>query len=154
MNTSINLQGMNQTELQALQTQIVYDFFAPQTSDAQRDEMISFSKAVNTCLPHSFVLASLFDVEAMTLEIPDFAYELDPCIGVTPCPDCEGQGWLEVEGSAWYSEVWASRGHRFSSLKACHRCHCTGEVLEPHQALEHELTYTSLEPLLYLALAA
>jgi hypothetical protein len=147
-----NLHGKTPTELQALQSKITYDFFAPETSDAQRDEMLELSRVVNCCLPHSFVLASLFDVEAMTLEVPDLAYELDPCIGVTPCPDCDGQGWLEVEGSAWFNPAWAF--HTFSSMKACHRCHCTGEVLEPHQALEHDLTFTSLQALPYLALAA
>jgi hypothetical protein len=88
-------------------------------------------------LPHSFVLADLFDVEAMFLDIPDEVYELDPTIGFVPCPDCDGQGWYEVEGSAWENPAW--RFHKFSSLKPCLTCNCEGQVLaalEPIQDIE------------------
>ena len=79
MNTSINLQGKSTNELQALQSQITFDFFAPATTENMRDEMTSLSKAIDKCLPHSFVLASLFDdVETMSLDIPDHVYECDP----------------------------------------------------------------------------
>ena len=71
------LQGKTQTELQALQSKITFDFFAPETTEEIRDEMIELSRAINICLPHSFVLADLFDVESMTLDIPDYVYESD-----------------------------------------------------------------------------
>jgi hypothetical protein len=114
--------------------------------------IISVDRVGKDYLLYSFVLADLFDVEPMTLDIPDFAYELDPSIGFTECPDCEGQGWVEVEGSAWFNRAWAF--HTFSSMKRCEHCHGAGEVFESQQALKHDLTFTGLEPLPYLALAA
>jgi hypothetical protein len=153
MNTSINLQGKTENELQGLKTQIAYDYFAPETSDEQRDELTVVYKAVSTCLPYSFVLASLFDVESLTLDVPDFAYELDPCIGFTECPDCEGQGWVEVEGSAWYNPSWPF--HTFSSMKRCEHCHSLGEVLglQTLETLELAMTTVSTAPNTWLMAA-
>ena len=147
------LEGKTQTELQALQSQITFDFFAPETTEAQRDDMIKLSKAVSVCLPHSFVLASLFDdVETMSLEVPDHVYENDPLIEWVICPECEGEKWLEVEGNGWtralFSDprkayVYQSLNH---SLVVCNRCSGHGEVLEPHHTLETvELSVPSLE---------
>ena len=90
--------------------------------------IISCDRVGKDYLPTSWVLASLFDVESMTLEIPLEIYELDASIGFTLCPDCEGQGWIEVEGSAWYNRAWAL--HTFTSMKPCTTCNCEGMVLE------------------------
>ena len=77
----------------------------------------------------------MFDVESMSLDIPLEVYEADPAIGFISCPDCEGEGWIEVEGSAWYNRAWAM--HTFTSMKPCTTCHCEGLVL------------AALEPLMY-----
>ena len=42
-----NLQGKNQTELQTLQSQITFDFFAPETTEDMRDEMTVLSKEID-----------------------------------------------------------------------------------------------------------
>ena len=68
----------------------------------------------------------------MCLEIPDSVYESDPSLEWVTCPDCEGEGWIEVEGSAWYNRAWAL--HTFTSMKPCTTCHCEGLVLEALEA--------------------
>lgn len=149
----INLQGKTQTELQTLQSQITFNFFAPDTTEDMRDEMIVLGKSINTCLPHSFVLADLFDVEAMTLEIPDHVYESDPSIEWVTCPECEGEKWLEVEGNGWTRTLFSDPRKAFvygslnHSYTPCTRCHGHGEVLEPHHTLESVVVpVTSVEP--------
>jgi hypothetical protein len=121
------LQGKTQTELETLQIELACAYFANDVSEAKRDEIEKTCKAVNSCLPASFVLADLFDVESMTLDIPLEVYEADVSIGFISCPDCEGEGWIEVDGSAWYNRAWAL--HTFTSMKPCTTCHCEGVVL-------------------------
>ncbi len=76
-----NLQGKTHTELQTLQSQITFDFFAPETTENMRDEMTILGKEIDKCLPRTFVLANLFDdVETMSLEIPDSVYDCDPSL--------------------------------------------------------------------------
>ena len=81
-------------------------------------------------IPHSFVLADLFDVLGMSLEIPDHVLEDEPCLELVPCPECEGEGWLEAHGSAWGAScaAWGRPDLNFV-LKPCLRCHGEGEVL-------------------------
>jgi hypothetical protein len=103
------LQGMSTAHLEQLRTQIALQFFADETTDNDREEMCKFDDMVMNCIPHSFVLASLFDVEAMCNEIPDHIYESDPSLEGVTCPCCDGEKWLEVEGNVlvWHgvSEV-------------------------------------------------
>jgi hypothetical protein len=82
------------------------------------------------------VLASLFDVEAMCNEIPDHIYESDPSLEWVTCPCCDGEKWLEVEGSVWtkalFSDPRRAYAHRAlnHSYKVCGRCCGVGEVLD------------------------
>ncbi len=99
--------------------------------------IISCDRVGKDYLPHTWVLADTFgDVEPHCLDIPLEVYELDPCIGFTPCPDCEGQGWIETEGSAWYNRAWAL--HTFVSMKPCTTCNCEGVVLEALEPIQDE----------------
>ena len=84
-------------------------------------------------VPHSFVLADLFDVVSLELEVPDHVLEAEPGLVWLTCPTCEGEGWLEGSPGVWTGRPTA---------KPCCRCHHTGEVLD--FPLE-------LEPLLALA---
>jgi hypothetical protein len=136
MNHSINLQGKTDGELQALQTQLACDFFAD-ISEAEREVIDQQHKLVSNCLPHSFVLASLFDdVEAMSLDIPDHVYESDGSLEWVTCPCCDSEKWLEVEGNVWtkalFADVRLAYAHRHlnSSYKVCGRCSGVGEVLD------------------------
>ena len=90
-------------------------------------------------LPHSFVLADLFDVSSMSLDVPDHVLENEPGLELVPCPECGGEGWLECYGSAWSTscELWGRPNLNFT-VKPCSRCHCEGEVLD--------FTPTVLEP--------
>jgi hypothetical protein len=130
------LQGMNTTQLESLRRQITLDFFAPETTDEMRDEMGKLHDVVSNCLPHSFVLASLFDVEAMSNDVPEHVYESDPSLEWVTCPCCDGEKWLEVEGNIWtkalFSEHRMAYAHRHlnSSYKVCGRCSGVGEVLD------------------------
>ena len=82
-------------------------------------------------LPHSFVLADVFHVESMVLEVPDHVYEDDPLLDWVACPQCDGEGWLECYGSAWGGAALAfNRLDLNFTLKPCSRCHCEGEVLD------------------------
>jgi hypothetical protein len=86
-------------------------------------------------IPHSFVLADLFDVASLELEVPDHVLEDEPGLEWVVCPMCEGEGWLEGSPSVWTGRPTA---------KPCCRCHRMGEVLDFPLALE---------PLVLLAVA-
>jgi hypothetical protein len=130
------LQGMSTAHLEQLRTQIALQFFADETTDNDREEMCKFDDMVMNCIPHSFVLASLFDVEAMCNEIPDHIYESDPSLEGVTCPCCDGEKWLEVEGNVWtkalFSDPRRAYAHRHlnHSYKVCGRCCGVGEVLD------------------------
>jgi hypothetical protein len=134
--TVTNLQGMSTKQLEQLRHTVLMDFFAPETTDADRDTLITFDNALMNCIPHSFVLASLFDVETMSLEIPEHVLESDPSLEWVTCPCCDGEKWLEVEGNIWtkalYSDHRRAYAHRHlnSSYKVCGRCSGVGEVLD------------------------
>ena len=74
-------------------------------------------------LPHSFVLADLFDVQAHSLEIPDFVLEADAEVITVICDDCLGDGFrLAYDGREY----------------AC--CECKGSgTLEPARGYQHPL---------------
>jgi hypothetical protein len=132
----ISLQGMTTRALEQLRTRIALDFFAPETTDNDREVLGKFDDQVKCCIPHSFVLASLFDVEAMSNEVPEHVYESDPSLEWVTCPCCDGEKWLEVEGNIWtkalFSDVRLAYAHRHlnSSYKVCGRCGGVGEVLD------------------------
>ena len=48
--------------------------------------------ATSTLTPHSFVLADLFDVVSLSLEIPGHVIKSDERLKLVPCPDCKGEG--------------------------------------------------------------
>ena len=82
-------------------------------------------------LPHSFLLADLFDVASLELLVPDHVLEDEPGLELVPCPECDGNGWLECYGSAWATscKAWGRPDLAFT-YKVCTRCHCEGEVLD------------------------
>ena len=131
-----NLQGMTTAHLEQLRRQITLDFFAPESTDSDRDELCKFDDVVMNCIPHSFVLASLFDVEVMSNDIPEHIYESDPSLEWVTCPCCDGEKWLEVEGNVWtkalFSDPRRAYAHRHlnHSYKVCGRCSGVGEVLD------------------------
>lgn len=131
-----NLQGMTPCEIDALQHKILMDFFAPETTDADRNDFIRLEKLLNACQPHTFVLADLFDAESMSLDIPDHVYESDPSLEWVTCPCCDGEKWLEVEGNVWTKALFADPRQAYayrnlnSSFKLCGRCGGVGEVLD------------------------
>jgi hypothetical protein len=131
-----NLQGMSTAALEQVRRQISLDFFAPETTDTDRETLCKFDDVVMNCIPHSFVLASLFDVESMSLEIPDHVLEQDPLLEWVCCPTCDGEKWLEVEGNVWtkalFSDPRRAYAHRHlnHSYKVCGRCCGVGEVLD------------------------
>ena len=81
-------------------------------------------------IPHSFVLADLFDVVSLELEVPDHVLEDEAGLEWIVCPSCEGEGWLEGAPNLWTGKPTA---------KLCARCHRMGEVLDFPSAsrLEH-----------------
>jgi hypothetical protein len=86
--------------------------------------------------PHSFVLADLFDVAAMTLEVPDHIFDSDPSLAWVTCPCCDGDMWTQQTGNGWTSALFAERRQAYayrnlnSSYKICGRCNGSGEVLD------------------------
>ena len=82
-------------------------------------------------LPSSWVLADLFDVISMSLDVPGHVLEDEPGLEYMPCNACDGQGWIECYGSAWGAscELWGRADLAFT-YKPCTRCHCEGEVLD------------------------
>jgi hypothetical protein len=137
-----NLAGLSTAQLVSLQHQILMDFFAPETTDEDRDNLISFQSKLDSCVPHTFVLASLFDVESMSNDIPDHVIESDPSLEWVTCPCCDGEKWLEVEGNVWTKALFAdprlayAHRHLNSSYKVCGRCSGTGEVLDDLTTLD------------------
>jgi hypothetical protein len=94
--------------------------------------------------PHSFVLADLFDVEAMTLEVPDHILESDPLERGVTCPTCEGEKWLDTGHNHWtkalFTDARMAYAHRQvnSSYKVCGRCSGVGEVLDDLTAQKNQ----------------
>ena len=82
--------------------------------------------------PHSFVLADLFDVESMSLEIPDHVLENEPGLELVPCPECDGVGSIACYGLSPYGESAAAWNRPDLNLvyKPCIRCNQFGEVLD------------------------
>ena len=71
-------------------------------------------------IPHSFVLADLFDVQAMSYPVPDHVLEDEPWLAWTECPMCEGERWVEGSASVRTGKPTA---------RPCPRCNGRGEVL-------------------------
>ena len=82
-------------------------------------------------VPHSFVLADVFQLESMALDVPDHVYEDDAGIDWVSCPRCNGTGWVEVQGSAYFDERWVQWHPALAYNSApCLRCHADGQVLD------------------------
>ena len=80
---------------------------------------------------HSFILADLFNVQAMSLDVPEHLLESEPDLELVPCPDCDGEGWVFSEGSAWQDAARLFlREDLCWSLRPCPRCHGDREVLD------------------------
>jgi hypothetical protein len=140
-----NLTGMTTAQLEQLHTQACLDYFADETTDSDRDILDIVCTNIKNSLPASFVLASLFDVESMTSDIPEHVLESDPSLEWVTCPCCDGEKWLEVEGNVWvkalFSDPRMAYAHRAlnHSYKVCGRCSGSGEVLDlatPTESLE------------------
>jgi hypothetical protein len=86
-----NINGMNTAQLEQLHLQACSDYFAPETTEQDRDVLDVLCTNVKNSLPATFVLASLFDVESMTSEIPDHVLESDPSLEWVTCPCCDGE---------------------------------------------------------------
>lgn len=130
------LTGLSTTQLEALRLQVCLDFFADETTNADREVLGRFDDAIKCSIPHSFVLANLFDVESMSLDIPEHVYESDPSLEWVTCPCCDGEKWLETDSNVWthalYSDVRRAYVYRAlnHSYKPCERCGASGEVLD------------------------
>jgi hypothetical protein len=112
------LQGLSSAQLEQLHTHLACAFW-DDISEETRDAISSTIDTVKNCLPASFVLASLFDVEAMSLDIPDHVYESDPSLEWVTCPGCAGEGY-EVQA------LTTTEGF----LTSCEHCKGGGEVLD------------------------
>jgi hypothetical protein len=129
-----NLTGMSTGQLEALHTHLACAFW-DDISEEARDDISAQIDTVKNCLPASFVLSSLFDVEAMYNEIPEHVLESDPSLEWVTCPCCDGEKWLEVEGNGWCEALFEDPrkryvyGHLNRSSKPCTRCGASGEVL-------------------------
>ena len=86
-------------------------------------------------IPHSFVLADLFDVQSMSLDIPDHVLEDESGLEWNVCPHCEGERWVEGSASVWTGKPTAT---------PCSRCKGRGEVLSDFPTLP----VLELEPVL------
>ena len=81
---------------------------------------------LDTLIPHSFVLADLFDVASMSQEVPDHLLEDEPGLAWVMCPECDGEGWvLAARPNGW------TGGDAFAP---CPRCRGRREVLETFAA--------------------
>ena len=101
-------------------------------------------------IPHSFVLADLFDVSSMCLEVPDHVLENDPGLEWTSCLQCNGERWVESGISTWATPYALTFFPNVcTTLKPCLRCYGEGEVLDVYDPTPLEFT-----PLQELALAA
>jgi hypothetical protein len=152
MNHTLNLQGKSDSELQALHSHLACEFFGD-ISETERDEISTTIDTVKNCLPASFVLASLFEVESMTLEVPDHVLESDPSLEWVTCPSCDGDKWLETEGNGWCDALFSDprRAYAYRALnrayKVCGRCSGSGEVLDCTSPLEaHHDDYSERTP--------
>jgi hypothetical protein len=87
-------------------------------------------------LPASFVLADLFDVEAMSNDVPEHVHESDPSLEWVTCSCCDGQRFVETNGNGWTKSLFADprmvyvHHNLSSSYKVCGRCSGVGEVLD------------------------
>lgn len=90
-------------------------------------------------IPHSFVLADLFDVVSLELRVPDHVSEDEPGLVWVQCPECEGSGWLEGRQNSRKGRVY----YYLLGVRPCPRCCAQGEVLD--------LPSSKLEPVLRLA---
>lgn len=149
--TSINLKGMSIKALEQLHTALACDFFSD-ISEEQRDTISAEIDRVKTCFPHSFVLASLFDVEAMISDIPEHVYEADPTLEWVCCPSCDGEKWVDTGSNTWtsalFSDVLRAYAYRHlnSSYKVCGRCSGSGEVLDDLSTNKNENIPTPFPP--------
>jgi hypothetical protein len=157
--TASNLQGMSTNQLESLRHQVLMDFFAPETTNADRDTLIGFDDKLKNSLPHSFVLASLFDVESLEQEVPEHVYENDPLLEWVTCPCCEGEKWLEVEGNIWTKALFSDHRRAYAhrhlnhSYKVCGRCSGVGEVLDDLTTATDLMADIPAQPVHYLLAA-
>jgi hypothetical protein len=105
---------------------------------------------IATPLEQTFVLADLFTVEAMSLEIPDHILESDPLLEWVTCPCCDGEKWLETDGNGWTSALFSdhrrayAHRHLNSSYKMCGRCSGVGEVLDDLTRFDEQEAFEKL----------
>ena len=91
-----NLYGMTTRQLEQLRLQMVERYNAGGLRDEERDALARFYYTVCNCLPHTFVLWSLFEVEDHEEEIPDYVLEDDPLLKWIPYPHTEDEKWLQT----------------------------------------------------------
>jgi hypothetical protein len=90
MDYTVDIRGMTTQQLEELRQQIIDDF-SHETNGDRRDALARFYYTVCNCLPHTFVLWSLFEVENHEEEIPDHVLEDDPLLEWVPYPQPEGE---------------------------------------------------------------
>ena len=80
-------------------------------------------------VPHSFVLADVFDCAAHSSDVPAHLLENEPDVVPVTCGICHGEGWLEGE---WLSIYSTRDGCHYPATThtVCHRCNGTGETLD------------------------
>jgi hypothetical protein len=114
------------------------DVLGSELSYYTRVNVCDCKRVVSTVTPfeQAFVLADVFDVEAMSLDIPDHVLESDPSLEWVTCPCCDGERFVEVERNGWVSALFSDSRRALayrnlnSSYKMCGRCSGVGEVLD------------------------
>jgi hypothetical protein len=120
------------------------DVLGSELSYYTRVNLCDCNRVVSTVTPfeQAFVLADVFDVEAMSLEIPDHILESNEGLEYVCCPSCDGEKWLETQSNGWTSALFSDHRQAYayrnlsSSYKLCGRCTGSGEILEPFNEQE------------------
>ena len=80
-------------------------------------------------LPHSFVLADLFDVQAHSLEIPDFILEADAEVITVICDACLGDGCRLAPDGREYACCECEGTGTLERLEVIHTVYAQGDNL-------------------------
>lgn len=86
-------------------------------------------KRAKNSVPHSFVLAEVFDCVAHELDVPEHVLEDEPGVEWVACPACDGTGSVLALSGAYYSRR-LDAYYPDERLMPCPRCHGDKEVLD------------------------
>ena len=91
-------------------------------AEFNRQQSELYKRANTSALPHSYVLAEVFNLEAHSLEVPEHLLENEPGVEWVTCPRCDGEKHV--------FSVWGSYEYADERLTRCLRCWGDGEVLD------------------------